>query len=329
MVRLCSKTLSKPIGWELAAGLAQLPLGKSRKTYLRSCGSSCAQRGLRIAVKLCKIWVPLGAAEFSGVMELNTAKRTIQVGLGFLTTVLSLTSAAVAADDVSLFRLQSLPATTRTITTYGNAEVLVVPDKVNIIFAVKTFEKTLDVATTANNRSVKNIMALASKYDIKPVDLQTTEVSVTPIYPEGEHSYTSTPVSKPVGYSVEQSIGFVIYKVENSSALMQDALAAGANSIKSVTFETTELRKHRDEARLQAIRAAKQKGEAFAVESGLKLGKPLHIQEEPGSGYQQSYMNMSQNSISSRDSGSGESAASLALGRLHITAEVRATYEME
>lgn len=55
--------------------------------------------------------------EFSGVRPLNSAIKTVQIGLGLLSTVVSLSAPAFAQADVSLFRLQSMPANVRTVTT--------------------------------------------------------------------------------------------------------------------------------------------------------------------------------------------------------------------
>jgi hypothetical protein len=62
--------------------------------------------------------------------------------------------------------------------------------------------------------------------------------------------------------------------------LLEAAIQAGANEVLNIQFCSTELRKHRDQARQMAIRAAREKGELFTQELGLKLGTATSITEQ-------------------------------------------------
>jgi len=61
--------------------------------------------------------------------------------------------------------------------------------------------------------------------------------------------------------------------------LVTTALKSGANRLIGFEYRTTDLRKHRDEARRMAIRAAKEKAELLAGELGTRVGKPQTIGE--------------------------------------------------
>ena len=63
-------------------------------------------------------------------------------------------------------------------------------------------------------------------------------------------------------------------------AVLSDALEAGATYVHGIQFRTTELRKHRDEARALAIRAAHEKAVALAQELGQEVGQPHDIRED-------------------------------------------------
>lgn len=100
-------------------------------------------------------------------------------------------------------------------------------------------------------------------------------------------------------------------------------------------YRTTELRKHRDEARKKALRAAREKAEMLAGELGARVGKPRTISEGHygfsgptrwwggwgGANYTQ---NASQQQR--EETGSGET---LPLGQIGVNAGVSVTLDLE
>jgi uncharacterized protein len=241
-------------------------------------------------------------------------------------------TAQQAAFGQSLQLKQDLSPGIRTVSTYGSSQVYVQPNKVTILIAVKTFEKTLESARSENESATRRVMALATRYKIDKDDVQTNCISIQPVYPEGRNEYTYTPVTKAVGYSIEQTIGFVIHKPNIVGQLLNDAINAGANSISSVAFENTDLRKYRDQARLEAVKAAQEKATALADELEMKLGKPLFIQEESSSSDLASNIAMAGNNASNARYGQSNEAESnsisFALGKLAISATVQVVFEM-
>ncbi len=57
------------------------------------------------------------------------------------------------------------------------------------------------------------------------------------------------------------------------------ALANGANRIMGLEFRTTELRRFRDQARRQAVAAAREKAGLLAGEMSIAVGRPVSINE--------------------------------------------------
>src|SRR5262249_54757633 len=60
---------------------------------------------------------------------------------------------------------------------------------------------------------------------------------------------------------------------------------AGGNRIDSIVYETSDLRKYRDQARDMAVRAAREKATALALALGQEGGKAHSIEEGPESNY--------------------------------------------
>ena len=117
-------------------------------------------------------------------------------------------------------------------------------------------------------------------------------------------------------------------------AVLKGALTSGANYVLGIDFRTTELRKHRDTARQQAIRAAKEKAVALAQELEVTVGKAQSIHEQTSSGWwggSSSYANynvMAQNVMQAAPGGV-EGEGNLAVGMISVTATVNVTFLLE
>ena len=108
--------------------------------------------------------------------------------------------------------------------------------------------------------------------------------------------------------------------------LMTKLLEAGVNRLSSIDFGIRETRKLRDEARLKAIRAAKEKAAAMAAELGQTLGKPAEISEQSGWNAFQATANSS--GYSNNPSFEAEEST-VAPGEVTIRASVRVSFQLE
>ena len=117
--------------------------------------------------------------------------------------------------------------------------------------------------------------------------------------------------------------------------VLTEMLKAGTNSVPGIEFQSTELRKHRDQARLMATKAAREKAVAIAGELGAKVGKPFNIRENANSSYgwalRNAYQNVSQN-VSGESGGGGEADAAstgFAAGQISIRASVTIDFDID
>ena len=62
-------------------------------------------------------------------------------------------------------------------------------------------------------------------------------------------------------------------------------LTHGINTVQGISFQTSELRQYRDQARAMAVRAGKEKAEAMASELGVKVGKVYNVNVNDGGGW--------------------------------------------
>lgn len=217
------------------------------------------------------------------------------------------------------------------IATSGSAEIKVVPDVIEIAVGVETIGVDLAKTKADNDAAVVKVIAAAKDHRIEPAKIQTDFLSVEPNYDVHDARRVTT-------YTVRKSIAIESNDVAGFEALLSAVLAAGANHVHSVQFKTSELRKHRDEARRLAIKAAQEKAKLLAEGLGRRVGKVHTIAEGNdywwssygswwGSRWGSAMQNTSQ--AANAPSGGASDGSTLAPGRISVTASVSVTFELE
>lgn len=232
-----------------------------------------------------------------------------------------LAAAALLASAASLPARADDTPTPRLITVTGEAEVRVVPDEVVFDLTVQTLDKNLRQSKAQTDERIKRLMELTRRYAVEPKDVQTDYIRVEPRYRGNDETRLF------VGYAVRKDLVFILRDVTKAEALLSEVIESGITRVNSVNFRTSELRKHRDAARVLAIRAAREKAVALAGELGQKVGKAYSIEEDVPSGRV-----MSQNVTSNAFITDGDSSAStgtLALGQINVNARVTVRFELE
>ena len=217
------------------------------------------------------------------------------------------------------------------ISVNGEAEIRVVPDEVALTLGVETFDKILKSAKSLNDERIKKTIAVAKGYGILAEHIQTDYIGIEPRY----QNYDLT--KDLLGYAVRKTVVIRLKDISKFEDLLSDALEAGVTHVHGIEFRTTELRKHRDEARKLALKAAREKAELLANEVGRKLGKALSIGElsfgywsSYGSGWGNRYgSGMSQNVVQNIGGASMGSDSTLAPGQIAIRATVGASFVLE
>lgn len=214
------------------------------------------------------------------------------------------------------------------ITISGEAEIKVVPGRVNILLGVETRSLDLAAARRQNDNLVKAVLAVPAAFGVSKEDVQTDfmELGV-------EYQIDGLTVKY---YSVRKSVNILLRDVTKFEAIVAAAVDAGATHVHSVEFSTSELRKHRDAARALAVKAATEKAHALASAAGRKPGAVKSISESYGGGSWYGWgwgrggrMQM-QNVVQIASGGrGGDAGATVALGRISVTASVQMSFELE
>jgi uncharacterized protein len=127
-------------------------------------------------------------------------------------------------------------------------------------------------------------------------------------------------------YDVSQTICCTLHDIKKILDLATEAVAAGATGVHEATLRTSKLRNYRDDARIKAIQAAKEKALALAAELGTKVGKPYSVTEGPAYDWR-GVMNASNNAQvavrASGDAGDEETNATFAPGMIKVSQRQR------
>lgn len=219
----------------------------------------------------------------------------------------------------------------RTITVSGEAEIKVPPDQVTILLGVESYGAKLAEAKRENDERVKAIIAAARSAGVEEKHVATDQVSYEP-----HQRSDSWSKGRPVldGYTVRRSLELTLRDLSRFDAVIAAVLEAGASHLQGVRFSTTELRRHRDQARALAMKAAQEKAVALARELGMKPGKARSITEGQG-GFWSSYGYwgggrggaFSQNVVQNA-AGAGVEGT-VALGMISVTASVTIAFDLE
>jgi uncharacterized protein YggE len=224
--------------------------------------------------------------------------------------------------------LALLPATARAeerpdrplITVTGEAEVRVVPDEAVLRLRVVTVDKDLVLAKSRNDASVKDTLAAARGIGVSAEQLQTSAVAI-------DRNETAREGQVPLflGYEVTKTITVILKDLSRVDDLLTALVKAGTNRIDAFELRSTEVRKHKDEARARAIKAAREKAVALTREIGQTIGKAFTITEEPEFGGARNY---SANNVV-YDTYTQPTGGTFATGQNAITARVVVSFELQ
>jgi uncharacterized protein len=222
-----------------------------------------------------------------------------------------------------------LVAQQNTIAVTGDAEVRVVPDEVVLSVGVETADKNLALAKQFNDERINRALAVTKKFAIPAQHVQTDYISLEPRHRQGEI------FNELLGYVVRKSIVIRFKDISQFEALLTALLESGVKHVHGIEFKTTELRKHRDQARAMALKAAQEKAQAMAAAVGKKADKVTSISESGNwwSGYgswwgsrwnQGGAQNAYQNA-----GGSSSEPGALAPGQITVRSTVSASFLLE
>jgi hypothetical protein len=163
----------------------------------------------------------------------------------------------------------------RLVTVTGEATVAATPDAAVIRIGVSSQGRTARTASDANAKDMTAVLAAINDSGIAERDVQTSWLSLQPQYDPNK-----TGAARLLGFQVNNQVTVKIRDIGKLPAVLDRAIAAGANEMSGIEFVVSEQPKLLDKARAEAIADARRKAELYANAAGMKVGRVLAISEE-------------------------------------------------
>lgn len=235
-----------------------------------------------------------------------------------LALLLSCVVSAISAQSIDVTKLPTVQVT-------GTAEIFVVPDEVTFSLKVAKSDKNLVTAKNQNDENVGRILALAKRFNIDSKDVKTDFITVAEKFDRKRLDAKDEEYSNVfAGYTVSKTVIVKLKDLKKFEEFFTEVVKIGVTQISNVSFQSSELRKYKDQARLMAIRAAREKAVAIAGAINQEVGKAVSIEEKDIDGYRSPYANASSNSFSISDE--RDDTNTLAIGTISVKAQVEVQF---
>lgn len=170
------------------------------------------------------------------------------------------------------------------------------PDLAVFTAGVTTQGKNANEALAANSRAMNRVIAELKRAGIAERDIQTSNLSISPIYSNPERDAmiaarmsgqpyvppTEPAVARIVGYTANNNVSVRQRKLGDYGQVIDTLVAAGANQINGPSFQMDDADPALDEARLEAMTKARTRAELYARAAGLRVLRIVSISESGG-----------------------------------------------
>jgi len=205
----------------------------------------------------------------------------------------------------------------KVVKTTGTAEIKVTPDRAVVQVGVERQSATAKGAKAAADGISRKLLAALKAQGIEDKDVQTAYLDLQPTSYYEKHVRINN-------FTASQSLSVTIRDLSKLDAVMDAVMSAGANRIDGIEYQSSELRKYRDQARNEATKAAKEKAVALAQALGNEIGKTYSIEEvQQSEGYFSAGL-AANKSVEYYD----KRAPSTAPGQLTVTASVIVCFDL-
>jgi uncharacterized protein len=194
-----------------------------------------------------------------------------------LTSIAFLAALAAISPAQALERLIDI-SNDRWVEVAGEGSVSAAPDFAELTLGVTNTGKNAGDAVAANAQAANALVALIKAEGVAPADIQTSTVSVSPMFSQPSPNQETAPTV--TGYSVSNNVSVRLRDIPRLGALLDKAVTAGANSIYGIGFGHNNPSALLDKARPLAVADARRKAEIYAAAGGGRIGRLMVLTEE-------------------------------------------------
>lgn len=206
----------------------------------------------------------------------------------------------------------------RVVEVTGSATIDIQPDIMNWDVRIQDDNDNLNSAVSNNESSVSKILDYLNSLGIKSEKISTSGLRMNK-----NISYYDSKVKK---YTVTNYIWFSLNDINLYGKIADYFVSFDNVYINNTALVYSGEIEIRKQARVNALKAAKEKAEMMAAFFGKEIGEPIMISEEQFSPY---YGNISNNAYSVSDVSGSDQSATFSRGMVSITAKVKVVFALK
>lgn len=201
----------------------------------------------------------------------------------------SVALAASAIPAAALAQASPVPAispqsTLLTVAAEGTATRK--PDLAIFTAGVTSTGKTASEALTANSADMTKVIAALKRAGVAERDIQTSNLSLNPVHADNSRQ-PGMPMAQQempaiIGYQAHNMVTVKYRKLDQFGQIIDTLVSAGANQVNGPSFQLDQPDSALDEARVAAVKAARERANLYASATGLKVGRLISIDESGG-----------------------------------------------
>ena len=176
-----------------------------------------------------------------------------------------------------LFTLPALAEDDHTVTAVGTATVTLIPDMATFTAGVSTQDMLVSTAQAANATAMQTVLDAMKALGVAEEDIQTDNYNISPVYDYRSGANGDQQVL--VGYSVTNNVEVTVHDIALLPALLDAAIAAGANQSYGISFASSQSNAAYDQALTAATQDALRKATLIANALGKSIGSVLTVEE--------------------------------------------------
>jgi uncharacterized protein YggE len=188
-----------------------------------------------------------------------------------------LLAATLAGPAVGAVQAQSdTEDTVRSISVNGTGRVKAEPDVADISLGVTKQGDDAQSASGEAATAMEAVIAALLKAGIAEADIQTSSLSLYPVY-----DYNENPPDIE-GWEASNMVNVTVRDIESVGSVVDAATVAGATNVSGITFRVEDPTAAEAEARSAAVADAKAKADQLAADAGVNIIGIISISESGG-----------------------------------------------
>lgn len=162
------------------------------------------------------------------------------------------------------------------VSVKSSETVNIVPDIAQIVYSVRTEEKTASACQQNNMEAVSLVIAGLEELGVAKDSIQTSDYYMHPVY-----NYSGN-TARVTGYEATISLTVSDLPIDRLDEILSKSVDGGINTIQSITYMASNYDESYQEALRKAVDTAHQKAQVLAQASGRNVGNALNITEVSG-----------------------------------------------